>query len=110
MYADSTRRWELLAEFPSAPAKVIDRTLRDEGSFYAAYLALKQAEWEFEKAGESSYLRLKNFRKPLNASDRDSPGAETSELVREMRAAREKSKQVGGKLQKQISKFEFVED
>lgn len=96
------RRFELQNEFISAPVKVIDLKIREEGSYYAAYLALENDEWTFEHTGKSSYLRLKQRRKhQLNLTSYQRPGSSnfnTSEFRKELKAARDRGRKIQGKI------------
>ena len=90
----------LQAEFPNLPVNEIHRKILEEGTGYAAYVALAEDEWAYEHAGKSPYPRLKHSRKVRpNLPDRltsDSPGYNETELQRELQAARERITKIRG--------------
>ena len=86
------RRLILLDEFVNIPKRFIELKFRVTGHFYATYLALEHAEYEY-KEGESPYTRLRRPRRPKPESSTPSDaigaiGGGIEELKIEIEAAR----------------------
>lgn len=85
------RSWELQTEFVDLPANIINRKLQEEGSCYAAYLALAKDEMAFDNVGKSPHPRLKHPRRMRTRlaydSQPDSVGYNKPGIQRELQAA-----------------------
>ena len=95
------RRFELQNEFVNAPVKVLEHKVREQGSYYAAYLALENDEWTFEQTGKSSYVRLRQRRKHqpnLPYQRLGSCSFNTTEFQEEVKAAKERGRKIQGKI------------
>lgn len=96
------RSWDLQAEFVYVPTNIINRKVEEEGSGYAAYLALAKDESAIEHGGKLPYPRLKHPRKARSnlAYDPrpDSIGYNKPAIQREFQAARETITKFEGKL------------
>ena len=95
------RSWDLQAEFVYVPANIINRKIEEEGSGYAAYLALAKDESAIENGGILPYPRLKNPRKARSILAYDprpnSIGYNKPAVQREFQAAREIITKIQGK-------------
>lgn len=102
------RSWELQAEFINLPAHVINRKIQEEGSCYAAYLALAKDELTFVNGGKSPYPRLKHSRKVSSNPFHRKPDSiirNEPEVQRELRAARERITKIRGELKSSNRKY-----
>lgn len=91
----------LQEEFASVPSRFIDSKLKVTGNFYAAYLALELAEYNYPDPNNPSYTRLKSPRKIKNdvfirLDEMEATGYGIPELKKEIQAARTRRKKEDG--------------